>query len=363
MEVARFRSQFFILLERASIQYRRAQQKLVNVGRGICYTVRVAGETVHARKYYWRELRRGGAAAIALTNKGIEKIKPHISVLLKKAAVVGQRTHVLVKAAGYKARSLGQAVHARRYYWPELSRGGAAVIAVTSVGIAKSRVYLAELSERTSVHLRQARQALASDKQKMEKVVAARKADLEAGYAAAMVATNRGLKKVGAQIYMPLEYGTRSIQRAGYKVANAGREIASKPRRIREARKARENDLLNLMATSLVAIVVTDDEHRFVAANTKARQLFGVSYANLRNFTLDSFIANGQVAGFNGHGASFGPSEMKKGNCKIRRMDGNVRLAEYEFTANHVPFRHLCIFRSVTSKPVGSIARTDTVHS
>jgi hypothetical protein len=71
---------------------------------------------------------------------------------------------------------------------------------------------------------------------------------------------------------------------------------------------------------------------------------------------LDSFIANGQVAGFNGHGAS------KKGNCKIRRLDGNVRLAEYEFTANHVPFRHLCIFRSVTSKPVGSIARTGTVH-
>jgi hypothetical protein len=82
----------------------------------------------------------------------------------------------------------------------------------------------------------------------------------------------------------------------------------------------------------------------------------------MRNFTLDSFVANGQVAGFNGHGASFG-SEMKKGNCKIRRMDGNVRLVEYEFTANHVPFRHLCIFRSVTSKPVGSIARTDTVHS
>jgi len=223
---------------------------------------------------------------------------------------------------------------------------------VTSVGIAKSRAYLAELSEWTSVHLRQARQALASDKQKMEKVVAARKADLEAGYAVAMVATNRGLKKVGAQIHMPLKYGTRSIQRAGYKVANAGREIASKPRRIREARKAREDDLLNLIATSLDAIVVTDDEHRFVATNTNALQLFGVSYANIRNFTLDSFIANGQVAGFNGHGAS------KKGNCKIRRLDGNVRLAEYEFMANYVPFRHLCIFRSVTSKPVGSIART-----
>jgi PAS domain S-box-containing protein len=117
------------------------------------------------------------------------------------------------------------------------------------------------------------------------------------------------------------------------------------------------------MATSLDAIVVTDDEHRVVAANTNALQLFGVSQANIRNFTLDSFIVSGRVAGFKGHGASFGSTEMKKGNCKIRRLDGKVRLVEYEFTASHVPSQHLCIFRSVTSKPVGSIARTDTVHS
>jgi PAS domain-containing protein len=348
-----------VLLKKAAVVGQRTRESLKVGG----YKARSLGQAVHTRKYYWPELRRGSTATIALTNKGIERIKPHISVLLKKAAVVGQRTQESLKVGGYKARSLGQAVHTRKYYWPELRKGGAVVIAVTSVGIAKSRAYLAELSERVWVHLRQARQDLASDKQKMEKVVAARKADLEAGYVAAMVATNRGLKRVAGLIYMPLEYGTRSIQRAGRKVANAGREIASKPRRIREARKARENDLLNLMATSLDAIVVTDDEHRFVAANTNALQLFGVSNANIRNFTLDSFIANGHVAGFNGNGASFGSSEMKKGNCKIQRLDGNVRLAEYEFMANHVPLRHLCIFRSVTSKPVGSIARTDTAHS
>jgi PAS domain-containing protein len=299
MEVARFRSQFFILLEQLSMQYRQAQQTLANIGREIGYTVRVAGKTVHARKYYWPELRRTGTAAIVLTNRGIESIKPHISALLTKVALVGQRTQDnLVEPVVYKALSLGQAVHTRRYYWPVLQKGGALVIAAISAGIANSTAYLAELSKRTSGHVRQ----------------------------------------------------------AGQKVANTGREIASKPHRARDARKARENDLLNLMETSLDAIVVTDDAHRFVAANTNALQLFGVSYANIKNFTLDSFIANAQVAGFNGHSAS------KTGNCKIRRLDGKVRLAEYEFTANHVPFRHLCIFRSARSKPVGSIARTDTVR-
>src|SRR5258708_39848252 len=107
----------------------------------------VAGETVHARKYYWPELRRGGTAAIALTNKGIERIKPYISVLLKKAAVVCPRTQESLKAGGYKARSLGETVHARRYYWPELRSGGAAAIAVTSGGIGQTRGHLSGLPE------------------------------------------------------------------------------------------------------------------------------------------------------------------------------------------------------------------------
>src|SRR5260370_582151 len=151
MEVARFRSQFFIVLEQVSIQYRRARQKLVNVGRGIGSTVRGARETVQARKYYWPELGRGGTAAIALANKGIERIKPYISVLLKKAAVAGQRTQVSLKAGGYKARSLGQAIHARKYYWPELRRCGTAAIALANKGIERIKPYISVLLKKPSV--------------------------------------------------------------------------------------------------------------------------------------------------------------------------------------------------------------------
>jgi PAS domain S-box-containing protein len=142
--------------------------------------------------------------------------------------------------------------------------------------------------------------------------------------------------------------------------------VADKPRRIREARHARENELRNLLATSSDAVVVTDDQHRFVAANTPALELFGVSEANIKNFTLDSFISKGQTPGFNGHGASFSSSEVKKGNCQIRRLNGNLRLADYELTANHLPFRHLCIFRNVSCKtirPIAKIAASPAVQS
>jgi PAS domain-containing protein len=306
MAVAKVTSQFFILLKQASVQYQRVQQYLVNLRRDIGYEVQGVREALHARKYYSPELRSGCAAVIAVMNKGIEKLRPHLSGLREAAAVIGQRAQQnLVKsgiAAGHKARQVGTAVHARKYYLPELRTGGAAAIS----------------------------------------------------------AANSGIKKVGSQLYVPLEHGAKHLQRAGAMVRSVRREIADQPRRIREARHTRENELRNLLVTSVDAIVVTDDEHRLVAANTNARELFGVSEANIRNFTLDSFISKGQIPGFNALGASFGSAGVKKGNCQIRRLNGTLRLADYEFTANHLPFRHLCIFRNITCKTIRPIGRTDT---
>jgi len=306
MAVIKVTSQFFILLEQASVQCQRVQQYLVNLGRDIGYKVQGVREAFRARKYYLPELRIGCSAVIAVMNKGIETVRPHISTLREAAVVIGQRAQQnLVKsgvAAGYKARQVGATVRARKYYLPDLRKGGAAAIS----------------------------------------------------------AANGRIKKVASQLYMPLEHGARYIQRAGDKVTSVGRKIADKPRKIREARHARENELRNLLATSVNAIVVTDDEHRFVAANTNALELFGVSEANIRNFTLDSFISKGQIPGFNGHGASFCSGGMKKGNCQIRRLNGNLRLADFEFTANYLPFRHLCIFRNISCKTIRPIARTDS---
>ena len=360
MELAKVRSQLVILLQQAPGQYQRARQNLMNMGRDIAYKVQGVGEAIHARKYYLPELRSGCAGVIAATNKGIVKLRPHIFALRRAAALVGQRAQQnLVKsgvAAGYKARQVVAVVYARKYYLPELRRSGAVAFAATSAGIAKGRSHVVVLSERARVHLREARQTLANDKQRLEELLVGKKADFQAGCAAAISAANSGIKKVGSQLCAPLEHGARCVQRAGDKVTSVGREIADRSRRIREARHMRENELRNLLATSVDAIVVTDDEHRFVAANTKALDLFGVSNGNITNFTLDSFISKGQIPGFDGHG-SFGRGEVNKGNCKIRRLDGNLRLADYEFTANHLPFRHVCILRNVTCKTIGPIAR------
>src|SRR5260370_14174057 len=222
MEVARFRSQFFIVLEQVSIQYRRARQKLVNVGRGIGCTVRVARENVHARKYYWPELRRGGTAAIALANKGIERIKPYISVLLKKAAVVGQRTQVSLRAGGYKARSLGEAIHARRYYWPELRRCGTAAIALANKGIERIKPYISVLLKKAAVVGQRTQEALKAGGYKarsLGETVHARKyywPELGEGGAGVIAVTSGGIAKARAYLAEVAERTAGDRKRGGW---------------------------------------------------------------------------------------------------------------------------------------------------
>lgn len=309
MAVAKVTSQFLILRERTSLLCQRVQRHLANPGRDIGRKLQRVGEALQARKYYLREMRTGCAVVMAVMLKGIEKLRPHISAMKEEAAVIGQRAQQnLVKsgiAAGHKTRQISAALHARKYYLPQLRAGGAAFISLA----------------------------------------------------------NGAIKKVGSELHAPLEAGARYVQKARNSVTSIGREIADKPRKMREARQTRENELRNLLATSTDVIVVTDDQHRFVAANTNALELLGVSEANIRNFTLDSFIPMAQILPFNGHWAAFGNNGVKKGNCRIRRLNGNLLLADYEFTANHLPFRHLCIFRNVTCKTVRPFGKTDSYRT
>jgi PAS domain S-box-containing protein len=118
--------------------------------------------------------------------------------------------------------------------------------------------------------------------------------------------------------------------------------------------------LRKLLANAIDAVVVTDDDHRFVAANPKALDLFGISETNLRNFTIDAFLLRGQILYFDGNGSPFIGREERHGECKIRRMDGSLRAAEYIFAANFVPRRHLCRFLNIKKLRPNFIA---TFHS
>jgi PAS domain S-box-containing protein len=156
------------------------------------------------------------------------------------------------------------------------------------------------------------------------------------------------IAKFKSGLIIALEQMAVQLQRAKNTLTRLRRSIAEKPRRLQEALRDRENDLRKLLSSFPDAIVVMNGDHRFVAASPKALGLFGISETNMREFTIDAFLPGGQILGFEADGPPFIRREERHGKCKIRRLDGSVRVAEYVFVANFVPFRHLSRFHDIT---------------
>jgi len=157
--------------------------------------------------------------------------------------------------------------------------------------------------------------------------------------------------KFRSQLFIALEQVSVHLRQAENTLIGLVRNVADKPRRLREALHARETQLQRLLASSFDAVVVTDAERRIVAANPMASHLFGVSKANMRKFTLDAFLSRRQIPNFGANGSPFIGREERHGECKIRCLDGSMRVAEYIFIANFVPFRHLCRFHKYCEWP------------
>jgi PAS domain S-box-containing protein len=155
------------------------------------------------------------------------------------------------------------------------------------------------------------------------------------------------ITKFRSGLFIALEQMAVHLQRAQNTLRRLARRVAEKPRRLQEVLHDRENTLRKLLASSPDAIVVTNGDHRFVAANPKALGLFGISERNMKKFTIDAFLPYGQILDFDANGPPFIRREERRGKCKIRRLDGSVRVVEYVFVANFVPLRHLSTFHDI----------------
>ena len=159
------------------------------------------------------------------------------------------------------------------------------------------------------------------------------------------------ITEFASQLSTALKEVSGRLRQAPNLLTRMGRGVADKPRRAPEALRARGNELRKLLASPLKAVVVTDDNDRFLVTNPKALDLFGVSPTNVTKFTIDIFLSHGQVLNFTrnaSHFTAFIRRRERHGKCKIRRLDGSLRVAEYVFVANFAPRRHVFRFRDVT---------------
>jgi len=180
----------------------------------------------------------------------------------------------------------------------------------------------------------------------------AREADfrelLTASLDSIVVATDK-IAKFRSQLFVALEHVTVRLQTRQRRLTSLGRSFVHRPRRVQKTLRSREADLRNLLANSPDAIVVTNLVRRFVSANPKALDLFGVSEANMRKFTVDAFLSHGPTPEFDANGSPFRKQKTRQGKCEVRRLDGSLRVVEYSFAANFIPFRHLYRFRNIAA--------------
>jgi PAS domain S-box-containing protein len=158
--------------------------------------------------------------------------------------------------------------------------------------------------------------------------------------------------KIVRQVSLELAGVAADLQRAENALVRLRKNVADKPRRLQEGLRARENDLRKLLVSSPDAIIVTNVDRGFVDANPKALDLFGVSEANMRKFTVDIFLSCGRVSEFV-TGITVSPFRKRNarcGKCEVRRLDGSLRVAEYQFFANFAPSRHVYRFRNVVER-------------
>jgi len=121
-------------------------------------------------------------------------------------------------------------------------------------------------------------------------------------------------------------------------------------RALHDSEISKDNGLQLLLTSSSDPIVVIDGEHRFVDANTKALDLFGISRTNLMQFTIDTFLSYEAIEKCDRYRSAFVKRPEKHGKCEIRRLDGSLRPAEYIYIPNFVRFRHLFRFHNVNPR-------------
>jgi PAS domain S-box-containing protein len=105
------------------------------------------------------------------------------------------------------------------------------------------------------------------------------------------------------------------------------------------------------------AIVVTDDDGRYVGVNPAACELFGLPEQELLGRTVAEFAA--AEVDVEGSWDSFQEAGMDTGEFPLRRPDGTVRRVEYAAVTDIRPGEHLSVLRVANEDGDGSTAGRD----
>ncbi|MFB8792187.1 MAG: PAS domain S-box protein [Potamolinea sp.] len=115
-----------------------------------------------------------------------------------------------------------------------------------------------------------------------------------------------------------------------------------------------DNQFQAVFNSALDAMVIVNDEGKFIDANPAACELFGLSQEELINRNLSDFTLPG--VDFAEAWRSFLEQGRVKAEFRLLRADGTIRDIEYSATANILPNRHLSVLRDITARKQTEVA-------
>ena len=350
-KTAKFGLLLFVALKQMTVYLGRAQHILTSMGRSAADKLQ---EACRISENDLRELLTNSLDAIVVANGKTAKFGLLLFVALKQMTVHLERAqHILTSMGRSAADKLQEACRISENDLRELLTNSLDAIVVANGKTAKFGLLLFVALKQMTVHLERAQHILTSmGRSAADKLQEARRTsendlrELLANSLDAIVVANGKIAKFRSLLFVASKQMTVHLQRAQKTLTRLARNVIDKPRRLQQVRRTKENDLRKLLANSLDATVVTDGDHRLVYANPKALDLFGVSELNMRKFTIDTFLSHCQILELRRKWFAIRRDE-RYGKCKISRLDGSLRVAEYIFVANVTSRQDLYRFLNV----------------
>ena len=125
------------------------------------------------------------------------------------------------------------------------------------------------------------------------------------------------------------------------------REITERKQRERELQQERDR-FQAVFDEAFDAIVIANDEGRYIDVNESATELFGLSEDELLGRSIVEFAL--EDFDFEAAWEEFHASEQERGTFPLVRPDGTKLLVEYGATRDIVPGQHLSVLRDITDR-------------
>lgn len=229
--------------------------------------------------------------------------------------------------------------------------------------ITRFQFQLSSASKRLAVPVEHARDSVANTARKVRLETQNDVQKLQSASRNAAVFTSGQIARAGSNVASATKQVGARLQVARNGVTTLVKSVVDKPRKRRDARRAKENEVRNLLSFSRDAIVITDAKRRLVQANPRALDLFGISEFNAKFFTIDAFLVG--YESLDSAGASPATSHLElHGKSRIRRLDGALQVAECHFVPEVLPGRQLYEFLDIAPykiTPFGFAVRNATV--